>query len=139
MTLDGIVGEKTESRCGIPQGSPLSPVLFGLVCASTLHALPEGASYVDDCSWNIPFCSPRQLQRDSSRLRDAVKEQFKGQGLSLDTGKLEVVLISQNTRTLKRFREENKKGRVEWGGKILTLQDTTLWLGFYLDRFLNWR
>jgi hypothetical protein len=44
MTLDGIVGEKTESRCGIPQGSPLSPVLFGLVCASTLQELPEGSS-----------------------------------------------------------------------------------------------
>jgi ribonuclease HI len=139
MTLDGLVGEKTESRCGIPQGSPLSPVLFGLVCASTLQALPEGASYVDDCSWAIPFSSPRQLQRDSSRLLDAVKEQFEGHGLLLDTGKLEVAFISKNTRTSKRFREESKKWKVEWGGKILTLQDTTRWLGFYLDRFLNWR
>jgi hypothetical protein len=57
-------------------GTPLSPVLFGLVCASTLQALPEGASYVDDCSLAIPFSSPRQLQLDSSRLLDAVKEQF---------------------------------------------------------------
>jgi hypothetical protein len=139
MTLDGILGEKTESRCGISQGSPLSPVLFGLVCASTLQALPEGASYVDDCSWAIPFNSPRQLQSDSSRLLDAVKEQFEGHRLSLDTGKLEVACISKNTRTSKRFREESQEWTVELGGKVLTLQDTTPWLGFYLDRFLNWR
>jgi ribonuclease HI len=139
MTLDGLVGEQTESRCWIPQGSRLSPVLFGLVCASTLQALPEGSSYVDDCSWAIPFSSPRQLQRDSSRLLDAVKEQFEGHGLLLDTGKLEVAFISKNTRTSKRFREESKKWKVEWGGKILTLQGTTRWLGFYLDPFLNWR
>jgi hypothetical protein len=28
---------------------------------------------------------------------------------------------------------------VNWGGKLLTIQDTTRWLGFYLDPFLNWR
>jgi hypothetical protein len=108
MTLDGIAGEKTESRCGIPQGSSLSPVLFGLVCASTPQALPEGASYVDDCSWAIPFSSLRELQRDSCRHLDALKEQFEGHRLSLDTGKLELTFISKNTRISKRFRECRK-------------------------------
>jgi hypothetical protein len=139
MTLDGIVGGMTESRCGIPQGSPLSPVLFGLVCASTLQPLPEGASYVDDCSWAIPFNSPRQLQRDSSRLLDAVKEQFEGHGLLLDTGKLEVAFILKNARTLKRFRQQSKKWKIEWGGTILSLQDNTPRLSPNLDPFLNWR
>jgi hypothetical protein len=109
MTLDGLGGEKTDSRSGIPQGSPLSPVLLGLVCTCTLQALPERASYVDDCSWAIPFSSPRQLQGDSSRLLDAVKEQFEGHGLLLDTCKLEVAFISMNTRTSKRFREVSQK------------------------------
>jgi hypothetical protein len=53
-------------------------------------------SYVEDSSSAIPFSSPSQVQRDSSRLQDAVKEHFEGHGLSLDTGKLEVAFISKN-------------------------------------------
>jgi hypothetical protein len=97
VSVDGIQSPQQSSRCGIPQGSPLSPVLFGLVCAATLKGLPSGASYVDDCSWAIPFSSPQQLQRDSHRLLDAVKDRFEMHGLSLDIGKLEVAFISRNT------------------------------------------
>jgi hypothetical protein len=56
LTIDGIQSPRQESRCGIPHGSPLSPVLFGLVCATALKDLPPGANHVDDCSWqyNLP-------------------------------------------------------------------------------------
>jgi hypothetical protein len=101
LSVDGIESPQQSSRCGIPQGSPLSPVRFGLVCAATLKGLPSGASYVDDCSWAIPFSSPQRLQRDSHRLLDAVKDRFDMHGLSLDIGKLEVALISRNTQTSK--------------------------------------
>jgi hypothetical protein len=95
LSVDGIQSPQQSSRCGIPQGSPLSPVHFGLVCAATLKGLPSGASYVDDCSWAIPFLSPQQLQRDSHRLLDAVKDRFEMHELSLDIGKLEIAFISE--------------------------------------------
>jgi hypothetical protein len=139
LSVDGIKSPPQSSRCRITQGSPLSPVLFGLVCAATLKGLPTGASYVDDCSWAIRFSSPQRLQRESYRLLDAVKDRFEMHGLSLDTGKLEVAFISKNTRTSKQFKIESKRWMVNWGGKLLTIQDTTPWLGFYLDPFLNWR
>jgi hypothetical protein len=60
-------------------------------------------------------------------------------GLSLDIGKLDVAFISRNTQTSKRFKIDSKRWKVNWGGKLLTIQDTTRWLGFYLDPFLNWR
>jgi hypothetical protein len=60
-------------------------------------------------------------------------------GLSLDTGKLEVAFISRNTQTSNRFKIDSKRWKVNWGGKLLPIQDTTRWLGFYLDPFLNWR
>jgi hypothetical protein len=125
MMVDGLVGEMTESRSGIPQGSPLSPIVFGLVCASRRQGLPEGASYVDDCLWAISFSSPRQLQSDSNRLLDACKEQFESHGPLLDTAKLDVAFISKTPRISKRVREESKNWKVKWGGKILTLQVTT--------------
>jgi hypothetical protein len=102
LTIDGLQSPRQESRCGIPQGSPLSPVLFSLVCATALKRLPPGASYVDDCSWAIPFSSPRQLPPEAGQLLDTVNDRLKQYGLSLDTGKLEIAFISKNKRTSKR-------------------------------------
>jgi hypothetical protein len=138
LSVDGIQSPQQSSRCGIPQGSPLSPVLFGLVCAATLKGLPSGASYVDDCSWAIPFSSPQQLQRDWHRFLDAVKDRFEIDGYSLDIGKLEGAFISRNTQTSKRYKIDSKRWTVNWGGKLLTIQDTTRWRGLYLDLSLNW-
>jgi ribonuclease HI len=58
--------------------------------------------------------------------------------LSLDIGKLDVAFISRNTQTPNRFKIASKRWKVNWGGKLLTIQDTTRWLGVYLDPFLNW-
>jgi hypothetical protein len=44
LSVDGNQSPQQSSRCGIPQGSPLSPVLFGLVCAATLKDLQRRAS-----------------------------------------------------------------------------------------------
>jgi hypothetical protein len=53
MELDGNRGSIRNAGSGLPQGSPLSPVLFGLTCGRILKELPEGCSYVDDCAWTI--------------------------------------------------------------------------------------
>jgi hypothetical protein len=55
MELDGNQGTARDAGSGLPQGSPLSPVLFGLTCGTILKEPPEGCSYVDDCAWTIPF------------------------------------------------------------------------------------
>jgi hypothetical protein len=101
VSVDGIQSPQQSSRCGIPQGSPLLPVHFGLVCAATLTGLPSGVSYVDDWSCAILVSSPPQFQRNLHRLIDALKDRFELDRLSLDIGKLEVSLISRNIQTSK--------------------------------------
>jgi hypothetical protein len=61
ICVDVQTAKALTSNCGIPQGSPISPVLFGLVWASALKQLPTGASYVNDCTWAIPFTTPHEL------------------------------------------------------------------------------
>jgi hypothetical protein len=55
MELDGNHGPPRDAGSGLPQGSPLSPVLFGLTCGRILKELLEGCSYMDDCAWTISF------------------------------------------------------------------------------------
>jgi hypothetical protein len=50
MELDGNSGPLRSVGSGIPQRSPLSPVLFGLTCGRILKELPDGCSYVYDCA-----------------------------------------------------------------------------------------
>ena len=63
-----------DVNCGVPQGSLCSPVLFALTLAEALRKLPDGISYVDDCSWVISFEDKREFQREASRLLDKVHD-----------------------------------------------------------------
>jgi hypothetical protein len=49
MELDGYSGPLRSAGSGLSKRSPLSPVLFGLMCGRILKELPDGRSHVDDC------------------------------------------------------------------------------------------
>jgi hypothetical protein len=57
--IDGKMAGRKKTECGVPQGSPCSPVLFALTLAKALAKLPDGVSYVDDCTWCVSFTSQR--------------------------------------------------------------------------------
>jgi hypothetical protein len=55
--IDNRPTSKRAIQCGVPQGSPSSPVLLALTLAEALDKLPDGISYVDNCSWTFSFAS----------------------------------------------------------------------------------
>jgi hypothetical protein len=65
--IDGKMAQRRKTECGVPQGSPCSPVLFALTLAGALSKLPDGVSYVDDCSWVVSFTSQPRIQRKVAR------------------------------------------------------------------------
>jgi hypothetical protein len=96
MELGGNSGPLRSAGSGLPQGSPLLPVLFGLTCGRTLKARPDGCSYVDDCAWSIPFDSLRvknELASNPQRLPNKIQAVFGRHGMELDEKKTKLAVI----------------------------------------------
>jgi hypothetical protein len=96
MELDGNSGPLRSAGSGLPQGSPLLPVLFGLTCGRILKELPDGCSYVDDCAWSIPFDSlsdKNELASKVQRLLNKIQAVFRRHGMELDEKKTELAVI----------------------------------------------
>jgi hypothetical protein len=95
IELDGHRGSECDPGSGLPQGSPLSPVLFGLTCGKILKELPDGCSYVDNCAWTMAFdnlADKKELVDKVRRLLDQAQTAFRRHGMELDEKKTELAV-----------------------------------------------
>jgi hypothetical protein len=96
MELDGHQGRIGDAGSGIPQSSPLSPVLFGLTCGRILKELPDGYTYVGDCAWTIEFdnlTDKNDLASKVRRLLDQAQSIFRKHGMEFDEKQTEIAVI----------------------------------------------
>jgi hypothetical protein len=109
MELDGHQGSERDAGSGLPQGSPPSPVLFGLTCGRILKELPNGCSYVDDCAWTIAFdnlADKKELAYKVRRLLDQAQTAFRRHGMELDEKKTELAVIYKATQKRKQWEND---------------------------------
>jgi hypothetical protein len=78
-----------DVNCGVPQGSPCSPVLFALTLAEALDKLPDGVSYVDDCSWTFSFTGQADFQQEANSRLDNIRDTLLEAGFWFDKEKME--------------------------------------------------
>jgi hypothetical protein len=96
MELNRNSGSLRSAGSGLPQGSPLSQVLFGLTYGRILKELWDGCSYVDDCAWSILFDSLRdknELAWKVQRLLNKIQAVYRRYGMELDEEKIELLVI----------------------------------------------
>jgi hypothetical protein len=96
----------------LPQGSPLSPVLFGLTCGRILKELPEGCSYVDDCAWTISFDNlghKNELISKVRRLLGQAYTVFRKHRMELDEQKTELALTYKANQKRKQWEMNAKR------------------------------
>jgi hypothetical protein len=133
---------KRAVNCGVPQGSPCSPVLFALTLAETLDKLPDGISYVDDCSWTFNFGGQTDFQREASARLDNIRDTLQEAGFRMDKDKTEVAWFFASERPRGPSMTKAKKWKLEWDGitrRFDIKAKPVRWLGFFLDCRMNWR
>ena len=137
LAFDGEKQEKTQVEIGIPQGSPVSPILF-LIYIRDLFSGIEGIevrkpSYVDDIGL---IASSTSLERNCNILQNAAERLFQAGSSRLvqfDMEKTELIYFY-----LKRF-IKNEDFSIRLQDQIIEPKSLVKWLGFWFDSKLSFK
>jgi Reverse transcriptase (RNA-dependent DNA polymerase)/Endonuclease-reverse transcriptase len=135
LVFDDDESEPIALKAGVPQGSPLSPILFLLYIASLYEALERQGNllivgFADDT--NI-FVASRDIEANCRRLESAFRvcERWaRTRGMEFAPQKSELMHFS-------RTHTAHSQG-VRLAGKTITPVESARFLGVWLDRKLQW-
>jgi ribonuclease HI len=142
VRLEGATTEYSPVRCGTPQGSPLSPVLYMLYLAELLNADPTlRFGYADDVAI---YRASNSLHDNAAKLAEDVREIFRwgdANKVVFAPEKIELIHITRS--------RDDDNPPVEVSSE-LTIQPTgaaarpgqtpaVRWLGVWFDRNLRFR
>ncbi|EDN93294.1 hypothetical protein SS1G_09160 [Sclerotinia sclerotiorum 1980 UF-70] len=102
IRLDGEIGPKTKLECGLPQGSPISPILFMLYIAPLfwMGNPRKRFGYADDIAL---LATSDSLQKNCDTLQANMQEALewgKTEGITFDPKKSELIHFYKGHRTL---------------------------------------
>lgn len=138
IRLDGEVGPIQRIQCGLPQGSPVSPILFMLYVSPLfkLDKMTKSFGYADDVA--ILKASP-SLEENSRRIGDAVNQALSwgiNEGITFDPGKSELLHFSRKRR------DKDKNPSVNTNEFVISVNQKNpylKWLGIHFDRKLSFK
>ena len=139
MNVNGQDGKRERVTTGLPQGSPVSPILFGIYI-SEVHATVQdkvddtaGLSIVDDVTW---FVTGPNVATIRKILEECAKESIawgERNAVRFEESKTEALLLSKK-RGLREERGVQVADRV-----VPFARKATRWLGVWLDWTLGLR
>lgn len=129
-SLDGVTSEPFHIACGLPQGSPVSPILFLLYIEPVISLTGQRFGYADDgCLFNTG--------RTLAGCRDSLQE---GLNQTLAWGEENGVVFEVSKTELQYFtpgRRREPEPPVHARGTEISPNDSTRWLGVIFDRSLR--
>ena len=140
MSIDGQDGEEMGVTTGLPQGSPVSPVLFALYIAEIHQAVESqmedcrGISFVDDVTWIVEGV-PVDLDDVTAKLEGCARASLRwaeNNTVWFETAKTEAILFSR-----KRKHRRCQRGIRVGDQTVQFAPDATRWLGIWLDSALT--
>jgi len=99
IVLDGETGEATPVDTGIPQGSPVAPILFTTYLSGIFDEVEatcpgvKALSFVDDVAWWAGGKTEKEVARSLERAAEALLTWATNNGIAFDHGKTEAALF----------------------------------------------
>jgi hypothetical protein len=142
LVIDGHPGIEAPINSGLPQGTPVSPILFvlyvRLLATAIETAVPgvKGLSFMDDQGLVTAAKSIKEACKTLQRAAKIAVEWGLENGVQFDPDKTELAFFTRMRES--RFREEIRGARVTVRGVVAkVMPDTVRWLGIILDRKLT--
>lgn len=136
LRFDGETTAAIPVRAGVPQGSPLSPILFILYISTLYETLKEVPNilvvgFADDT--NILSFGPdtEAVKEGLLRAWKKCEEWSRAAGLTFNPTKSELIYFTKRRKKI--------KDRIQTGGVQVKPRKAVKFLGIWLDRKLQWK
>jgi ribonuclease HI len=131
LAFEGQLQDLTDIAIGVPQGSPISPILFLLyvrdICA------PSGLqlSYIDDFSISVTSTSARKNIKLLATIASSLFQQAAAQKVEFDSDKTELIHFSRQKMPI-------TEG-IQLGSIFIKPKQLVRWLGIWFDSKLTFK
>ncbi|KAL1980085.1 hypothetical protein VTN96DRAFT_4674 [Rasamsonia emersonii] len=138
LVIDGHQGLENPISSGVPQGSPVSPILFVIYISGVVEAVEAAVpgiralSFADDIGLIALGNSVDQACRQLQQAGEAAITWGQANTVQFDAEKTEATLFTRKRG--RELRAQVQRARISIGAHQVSFnQDATRWLGIWLD------
>ena len=140
--IGGEEQQPIDATSGLPQGSPISPLLFALYMAGLHRFMDQHArgvvtlSFVDDVTLLVSGTSVREVSAQLERGARQATLWGERNAATFETGKTEAILLSRSRR---HWKDKSRESVLVGDRRVGYNRGATKWLGIWIDSRLNFR